>query len=123
MVKDGETVEQPVESLIALVKGSSDRSLKAFLDSNVPKHIKLSEVVDERGYTLLHIAAFKKFSADFESTLCDAICKQLNGNQDELLAYINKRTNDDDGYTALHLAAHRGNFVGIKYLIDIGADV
>jgi len=35
---------------------------------------------------------------------------------------LNKRTNDEDGYTALHLAAHRGNFLGIKYLISEGAD-
>lgn len=79
--------------------------------------IRLIDIVDERGYTLLHIAAFKKFSSDFESIVYTAIRNQ-GSNEAELLAYVNKCTGDDDGYTALHLASHRGNFLGIKYLIS-----
>ena len=58
---------------------------------------------------------------DFESILCSEIRKQ-GCNEAELLAYVNKRTCDEDGYTALHLAAHRGNFLGIKYLISQSAN-
>ena len=65
----------------------------------------------------MHIAVFKKFSISFEAILCDAIRKQGCTNE-ELLAYVNKRTGDEDGYTALHLAAHCGNFLGIRYLIN-----
>ena len=118
---DGDNLTNNSDQLIALVKGSSARNLRSFLDEEL-KGIKLTEVIDERGYTLLHIAAFKKFSSSFESILCTAIRKQDNASQSELLVYINKCTNDDDGYSALHLAAHRGNFIGIKYLIEEGAD-
>lgn len=58
-------IAQKTEELISLVKGRSARSLKAFLDSEA-KDIDLMKVEDERGYTLLHLAAFKKFSNDFE---------------------------------------------------------
>ena len=53
--------------------------------------------------------------------ICEEISKQ-GASSEELLAYVNKRTGDEDGYTALHLAAHRGNFLGIKYLLSQGAD-
>ena len=58
------------ENLITIVKGMSTRALRNFLDSEL-KGIRLIDVIDERGYTLLHIAAFKKFSMDFESILCN----------------------------------------------------
>ena len=62
--------EQKIEQLIALVKGRSARSLRAFLDSEI-KDIDLLKVEDERGYSLLHLAAFKKISNDFESIILE----------------------------------------------------
>ena len=58
------------EQLINLVKGRSARSLKAFLDSEV-KGLDIMQVEDESGYTLLHLAAFKKISNDFESIIIE----------------------------------------------------
>ena len=52
-------VDRKKEQLINLVKGRSARGLKAFLDSEV-KGIDLMQVEDESGYSLLHLAAFKK---------------------------------------------------------------
>ena len=57
-----------------MVKGKSTRELKKFLDSELIG-FKLNKVEDERGYTLLHIAAFKKFSSEFEQIICNAIRK------------------------------------------------
>lgn len=102
------------------MKGKSAKSLQAFLDSEL-KGVKLIEIEDERGYTLLHIAAFKKFSNDFESILCGAIRKQKCSDE-EMLEYVNRQTSNDDGYTALHLASYHGNYLGIQFLISIGAD-
>jgi len=46
-------------------------------------------IEDDRGYSLLHMAAFKRFSNDFESLLCAQIKKQ--GVEDgEFLSYLNK---------------------------------
>ena len=95
-------------------------ALKAFLDSEV-QDIILIEIEDDRGYSLLHIASFKRFSSDFESILCSHIKKQ-GANAEQLTTYINKQTNNEDGYTALHLAAYHGNFIGIKQLINLGGD-
>lgn len=58
--------DQKLEQLITLVKGRSARSLRAFLDSEVKDDINLLKVEDERGYSLLHLAAYKKISNDFE---------------------------------------------------------
>ena len=58
------------EQLINLVKGRSARSLKAFLDSE-GKGLDLMQVEDESGYSLLHLAAFKKISNDFESIIIE----------------------------------------------------
>ena len=68
---DGQSPD--IDKLIALVKGSNSRKLRSFLEED-QKGIQLTEVTDKRGYTLLHIAAFKKYSG-FESILCDSISK------------------------------------------------
>jgi len=75
------------------------------------------EIEDDRGYSLLHMAAFKRFSNDFESLLCTQI-KKLGAEDGAFLSYLNKQTNNDDGYTALHLAAYHGNFIGIRFLLS-----
>ena len=36
--------------------------------------------------------------------------------------YINAQTDNNDGLTALHLAAYHGNFVSIKNLLNNGAN-
>ena len=62
------------EQLINLVKGRSARSLKAFLDSEA-NDIDLMQVEDDNGYSLLHLAAFKKNSNDFESIIIQRASK------------------------------------------------
>lgn len=62
--------EQKIEQLITLVKGRSAKSLRAFLDSEITD-INLLKVDDEIGYSLLHLATFKKISNDFESIILE----------------------------------------------------
>ena len=80
--------QQKTEELISLVKGRSARSLKAFLDSEA-KDIDLMKVEDERGYTLLHLAAFKKFSNDFELIILQYANMQNGNDEKKLKDYIN----------------------------------
>ena len=75
-----------IEQLIHLVKGRSARSLKAFLDSEA-EDIDLMQVNDDRGYSLLHLAAFKKISNDFESIIIDYAGR--SSDQEKLINYIN----------------------------------
>ena len=62
--------DQKTEQLITLIKGRSARSLRAFLDSEIHE-INLLKVEDEKGYSMLHLAAFKKISNDFESIILE----------------------------------------------------
>jgi len=75
------------------------------------------KVEAENGYSLLHLAAFKKFSNDFEAILLDRI-KQQCSDQNKIIEFINKKTNNEDGYTALHLAGYFSNFISIRFLIS-----
>jgi len=76
----------------------------------------------ENGFSLLHLAAFKKFSNDFEAIILARIMKQCSDRK-QIVEYINRKTNNEDGYTPLHLAGYYGNFICIRYLISEGADV
>ena len=76
---------------------------------------------DSEGFSLLHIAVFKKYSGDVEKALLAQI-KETCKNQALIKKYLGCRTKNDDGHTALHLAAFHGNFNAIKFLIQEGAD-
>ena len=64
---------------------------------------------------------FKKFSSDVEKVLINQI-KETCKDRDKLKRYLAVKTKNDDGHTALHLAAFHGNFNAIKLLIEEGAD-
>ena len=59
------------KKLISLVKGHSGKKLQTFFDSQdfSTANPMLETIKDERGYTLLHISAYKKFSNDLELIL------------------------------------------------------
>jgi len=75
------------------------------------------QIEAEKGYSLLHLAAFKKLSNDFEAILLARIRQQCS-DQNQILEYINMKTNNEDGYTALHLASYYSNFISIRFLIS-----
>lgn len=112
------------EELIKLVRGKNSKKLKVFLDSLdlTESNIDLMSIEAENGYSLLHLAAFKKFSNDSEKLI---LAKIQNACPDPapLLEYVNRQTANEDGFTALHLAAFHGNFFCIKFLIKEGANV
>lgn len=88
-------------------------------------------VVDTKGYSGLHIAALNDQLNTLDFFVNYVSCKQLRGEHRELYdtqmrTWVNSKT--QDGFTALHLAAFRGNFVRSKQaickrLLEIGADM
>ena len=63
------------KKLISLVKGHSGKKLQIFFESQdfSTANPMLETVKDERGYTLLHISAYKKFSNDLELILLNKL--------------------------------------------------
>lgn len=84
-------------------------------------------IVDQRKYSLLHYAAFNnQFSGAV--VLLDHLLQQMrkSGKSEEDIkmyskVWINRQT--DDGFTALHFAAYRGNIRLVEYLQAMGADI
>ena len=66
------------QKLIRLFKGSSQRRIKEYFSSEdfAYSNPMLETVVDQDGFTLLHHAAYKKYSNDFEIILMDKIEEQ-----------------------------------------------
>ena len=77
-------MEHNIDKLIEIVKGKSAKRLSAFLEC-VVQEIDLLKVEDEKGYSLLHIATFKKFSNDFEQIICSYVKKQTDNDHTQLL--------------------------------------
>jgi len=66
-------------------------------------------IKDTRGYTLLHEAVFQKASKCAEIIL-EAAREELNCDPAKMKLFVNCKTKDD-GFTALHFAAFRGNIL------------
>ena len=81
---------------------------------------KVWQVKDENGYTILHKSVFNN---DYEitSTIIEEVKKRLGMNKESLPKFINEKTND--GLTALHYAAYKGNIKLLQLLINNGASV
>lgn len=97
---------------------SRDRlGLERFLSTGLT--LPLVDLVDSRGYTALHLAAFKGFD-DIAETVIGNVKATINPS--ELKLWVNLKT-VDDGFTALHFASFRGNITIIQALLDNGADM
>mmetsp|Transcript_3313 Transcript_3313/g.6849 ORF Transcript_3313/g.6849 Transcript_3313/m.6849 type:complete len:436 (+) Transcript_3313:3102-4409(+) len=84
-------------------------------------HLNPIGIVDTKGYSALHIAALN----DQLNTLdffVNYLRKDLGDNYEkQMRIWVNTKT--QDGFTALHLAAFRGNFTICKRLLELGADM
>jgi len=77
------------------------------------------DLVDDRGYTALHLACFKNFE-DLVSVIIQKAKETITDK--ELKQWTNQKTNED-GFTPLHFASFRGNITVIECLLGIGADM
>jgi palmitoyltransferase len=76
---------------------------------------------DENGYTMLHKSVFNNDIETTEIIIKEAKRRLGMGKGDALAKFINDKNND--GLTALHFAANKGNIPLLKLLIDNGANV
>ena len=82
---------------------------------------KVWQLKDENGYTILHKSVFND---DIETTtlIINEVKKRVGMNsKDSLSKFINEKTNE--GLTALHYAAYKGNIPLLQLLIKNGASV
>lgn len=86
---------------------------------NENDRILIIDMIDSRGYTLMHIACFKNYE---ELALKFMERAYQTADEKGIKAWINLRT-DEDGFTALHFASFRGNLTLIKMLMKYGADM
>ena len=81
--------------------------------------LQIMEIVDDRGYTLLHEACFNNCEAIAKLIVRQAI-DTLNAQQ--LAKYLNSQTYNE-GFTALHFCSFKGNTDLCTLLIQHGADM
>ena len=85
----------------------------------------IDQILNDEGYTLLHICAFKNKLRSFNQILLSANEIYSHKSKEErrkiLKAWVNARTQGDE-FSALHYAAFRGNIDICKTLIELGAD-
>ena len=82
---------------------------------------KVWQLKDENGYTILHKSVFNG-DIEITSLIIEEVKKRLGMNSKESLPkFIDEKTND--GITALHYAAYRGNIPLFKLLKTNGASV
>ena len=82
---------------------------------------KIWELKDENGYTILHKAVF---NGDMELTelIIGEVKKRIGLNSKNALPkFLNEKTNE--GITALHYAAYKGNIPMLQYLMKFGASI
>ena len=111
-------------ALAELARGRSSGRLQRYFNADpeyLVSRVNLMQVVDSEGFSLLHIAVFKKYSGDVERVLLNQI-KETCKDKEKIRRYLGLKTKNEDGHTALHLAAFHGNFSAIKFLIEEGAD-
>ena len=104
-----------------------DEDELAVLDFLRVHFIDLTKIKDSRGYTALHIVAYKGLDSMWKMLLSVAKDKSLEGVESSLKIqrikeWVNVKTKDDE-FTALHMAAFSGKYSIICMLIENKADI
>jgi len=114
---ESKTFREVVTRAFALVEKGDAKELMLHLEANPSYH--LHEIIDHRGYTLLHASCFKNTEA-IASYLIDRARSTLTDRG--MHEFVNHKT-EDDGFSALHFCSFRGNLTLIQLLISVGADI
>ena len=85
----------------------------------ISEDIKMNELIDQDGFSLLHMSVFKNKGKSF-----DGIIKRARDEltKHEIKEWVNLATTKDQ-FTALHYASYRGNIHFCETLIENGADI
>jgi ankyrin repeat protein len=81
--------------------------------------MKINLIIDDEGYTLLHMASFQNMTKILK-LLIEKSKQVLDAK--ELKQWINHKT-AEDGFTSLHYAAWKGNIQIMRTLIENDADL
>ena len=114
---DQNKIKEISEKAFQIIENRDKLGLNRFLDQNAS--VPLVDIIDARGYTLMHMACFKNLE-EIGLKLMDRAIETVTDSQIE--AWLNHKTTDD-GFTALHFASFRGNLVLIKLLLKHGSDM
>lgn len=84
-----------------------------------PNKIRIKDLVDNEGFTLLHMAVFKNKSNCFNELMKRAAQEM---EKQEITRWINMQTQKDK-FAAIHYASFRGNIEMCQTLLDNGANM
>jgi ankyrin repeat protein len=84
----------------------------------IREDIKINELLDQDGFSLLHMAVFKNKGKSFDAIMKFAL-DELDSR--EVAEWINLQTTKDQ-FTALHYASYRGNIHFCDILMKNGAN-
>ena len=97
---------------------ADDNEGLAVLVRNSP--LPITEVVDENGFTLLHLAVTKGVPGKVEALI--GLAKNKNASEQQIKDWVNSRTPTDQ-FTPLHLASFKENLDAAHALIAHGSDI
>ena len=100
-----------------LIEDENEEGLKRLLNDN--KDVPVNEIVDNRGYTLLHEATFHDAAKLVRVLIRHG---RMTLTPPKLSDWIDAKTHVD-GFSALHFASFKGNPDTCELLIDNGADI
>ena len=110
-------LKEVTEDVFRLIDKRDKSGIMRTLESN--SSIPIIDIVDSRGYTILHMCCFKNLE-DITNAVMDKALESVK--EPAVHAWVNQKT-EDDGFTALHFTSFRGNVLMARLLLDNGADM
>ena len=104
--------------MISSIESKNTTQLVLVIEST---QMQVTQIRDEKGFTLLHHAALKMRPENIKLLIEYARDKQLE-DEDILLDWINSKTTKEK-LTALHLASFKGCLQSCRTLVQFGADI
>jgi palmitoyltransferase ZDHHC13/17 len=119
--KDG---PNPGDTIFELLEDENEMEILDFLRTHF---VDLTKLKDARGYTVLHIVAYKGLESMWKMLLTIAKDKSLAGLEDKektkrVKQWVNVKTNEDE-FTALHMASFSGKYGIVSMLIENKANI
>jgi len=100
---DQKIVQQVTESCFLLIEQRNMQGLMKEIEKNPA--VSVVDIIDHRGYTLMHMACFKNLEEIGHALMQRALDTVT---EKQVLAWVNFKTKDD-GFAPIHFASFRGN--------------
>jgi palmitoyltransferase len=116
--EQSEALKEAAAECSTLIESNSPVELVKYLDS-LASEIKVNQIINEEGQTLLHMCAFANKATVFTAVMARAKSEMF---QYDIADWVNRKTAKDE-FTALHYASFKGNLHILKGLMENGADM